>query len=166
MIKDNNHIELDIFKKKFIQNTHINYDKMRLLNWNFILRNLSQLKTDSFIYLFIDNGRDILNSDSKRSLKNIIKNACNEYSTIPEKLYKIKFLSEHQKPLKWYSREITSKSFENKFGVKMNLINEINNISKILNYHFNILDTYIKTKDDLVIEIIFLIEENFISSKI
>jgi len=167
MIKDNNHIELEILKKTFLQEIGIDYDKLRILNWNFILRNLTQLKSESFIYLFIDNGRNILNSDTKKTLKNIVKDICNKYSTVPEKIYKIKFLSEHNKPLTWYSNFITTENFKGRFGISKTLEKEIKNLSNYLKYYFDIYNLTAKFNEyGQATEIIFFIDENFISSEL
>ncbi len=166
MIKDNAHIELDLIKKQFISITK-KFEKIRILNWNFILRNISSLHSDSFIYLFIDPVEKLLEIDNKPTLKKFTKNLLNKYNLNPIKTYKIKFLSEHKKPLLWYSNLITPENFEGRFGVGKNIEKEIQNLAKFLNYKFNIYELNIKTDDyGHAHELFFFIEEQYVSSEL
>ena len=164
MIKDNAHIELEIFIKKFLEFNPLS-NKIRILNWNFILRNLAPLKSDTFIYLFIDPIENLLNNENKK-LKNYAQNFLEKYNLNRQNVYRIKFLSEHKNPFKWYSRTITKENFQGRFGIGNSIEKEIHNIADYLKYKFNVYDLNIKTKDDEAYEIYFFIKENYISFEI
>ena len=164
-IKNNNYIELELFKENFIKSNSLNFKHRRILNWNFILRNISSLKSESFIYLFIDDY-DMIEKSDKTNLIKYVNNLIKSHKIDKENFYKIKFLSEHKKPLYWYSKKLTNENFNSRFGIRSALESEINRLNEFLNYHFEILEVKTKIQYDNITEIIFFIKEKYISSEV
>ena len=159
MIKDNNHIELNILKNEFMK-INIDTQKLRILNWNFILRNLP-LKAESFIHLFIDPYEKIIEKFPKT--KPILDFYCKKYKVNYSQVSRIKFVATNHKHLKWYNKDLTFDFIEsNEITFIDDLKINLNNFANYLNYKFEIENIYFSYNHNNTLNSIsfYIIEKN------
>ena len=131
MINNNNYIELELLVNKLEEITVTrNFNNIRTLYWNFILRNLP-LFSDTNIHLFIDNKEKIIEQFPKT--KKIIENLQKKYNN---HIYRIKFLVPHGYTLKWYT-QLMDKHFLKENIFDKVLFNNIKHLSNYLNYSYS-----------------------------
>jgi len=148
------------------------YKKIRLLHWNFILKNI-QLYSKRGTYIFVDQIKKIKeDDDANQKIKDFMDRLEVQYGVNQSdpRYFKAKLMTEGWSPLfltNGKDNEIFKEDFEGRFGIKNKIAKEIKDLCSFLNYDIQLADIFpIFNKQGYLDQINVVFLENNISLKV